>query len=88
MINGQEIRSAVEKIRDRIRTGLKEKQLELELEEDMHEVWASTGMKRLPHVSARLANPLPDTPVSPVLKLSGLPELLRTHYMNHRQSFF
>lgn len=62
--------------------------LVLELEEDMHEVWASTGMIRLPHVSARLANPLPDTPVSPVLKLSGLPELLRTHYMNHRQSFF
>lgn len=61
--------------------------LELE-EEDMHEVLASTGMIRLPHVSEKLANPLPDTPVSSVLKLSGLPELLRAHYMNHRQSFF
>lgn len=62
--------------------------LVLDLEDDLHDVWASTGMIRLPYVSERLANPLPDTPVSPVLKLSGLPELLRTHYMNHRQSFF
>ncbi len=62
--------------------------LVLNMEDEAYEVWASTGMITLPYVSPRIANPLPETPVSPVLKLSGLPELLRTHYMNHRQSFF
>ena len=62
--------------------------LVMNLENDAYEVWSSTGLITLPYVSQRIANPLPETPVSPVLKLSGLPELLRTHYMNHRQSFF
>lgn len=62
--------------------------LVLNMEDEGYEVWASTDMITLPYVSPRIANPLPETPVSPVLKLSGLPELLRTHYMNHRQSFF
>ena len=62
--------------------------LVLNMEDEAYEIWSSTGMITLPYVSSRIANPLPETPVSPVLKLSGLPELLRTHYMNHRQSFF
>ena len=62
--------------------------LVINLENDGYEVWSSTGLITLPYVSQRIANPLPEAPISPVLKLSGLPELLRTHYMNHRQSFF
>ena len=62
--------------------------LVMSLEDDSHESLSSTGLIALPYVSGRLANPLPEAPVSPVLRLSGLPELLRTHYMNHRQSFF
>ena len=28
-----------------------------------------------------------EKPMSPILKLSGMQELLKTHYQNHRQSF-
>lgn len=62
--------------------------LVLDLEDGTQEMLASTGMVSLPLVPERIANPLPETPVSPVLRLSSLPDLLRTHYTNHRQSFF
>lgn len=62
--------------------------LVLDLEDGAQEMLASTGMVSLPLVPERIANPLPETPVSPVLRLSSLPDLLRTHYTNHRQSFF
>lgn len=68
--------------------GLVRVDLVVELEEENHEILSSTGAIFLPYVSEKIANPLPETPMSPVLKLSGVPELLRTHYMNHRQSFF
>lgn len=58
------------------------------MEGETCEVLANTGLVTLPYVPEKIANPLPETPISPVLKVSGLPELLRTHYMNHRQSFF
>ncbi len=62
--------------------------LVLDIGDDTHEVLAGTGMVSLPLVPERISNPLPETPVSPVLRLSSLPDLLRTHYTNHRQSFF
>ncbi len=62
--------------------------LVLDFDDGTQEALASTGMVSLPLVPERIANPLPETPVSPVLRLSSLPDLLRTHYTNHRQSFF
>lgn len=51
------------------------------------ELLASSKKINLPHMPAELMLPLPDLRISPILELSGLRELLRTHYLNHRQSF-
>ncbi|AEE17014.1 DUF4912 domain-containing protein [Treponema brennaborense] len=50
-------------------------------------VCASSRKIELPHVSEKVSAPVPEVRISPILELSGLPELLRTHYLNHRQSF-
>ena len=56
-------------------------------EDGTTDVLASSEKKILPRMPERLLKPLPEMRLSPVLKLSGINELLQTHYMNHRQSF-
>lgn len=41
----------------------------------------------IPKISQELTNPANMQKTEPILELSGLSELCRTHYMNHRQSF-
>ena len=41
----------------------------------------------IPHGQPEISSTSLENKFSPILELSGLPELLRTHYNNHRQSF-
>lgn len=50
-------------------------------------ILASSRKLNIPIMDKRLAEPFVDTRFSPILKLSGLQNLLKTHYANHRQSF-
>jgi uncharacterized protein len=53
------------------------------------ETFAASRMLELPHGCELLTKALPgrDIKIDPVLELSGMSELLRSHYTNHRQSF-
>lgn len=48
---------------------------------------AFTGKKLLPQGCPDLSSAALGKPVSPIMELSGYPELLKTQYINHRQSF-
>jgi len=48
---------------------------------------AYTKKMPIPYGHPEISSTSLETKFSPILELSGLPELLRTHYNNHRQSF-
>lgn len=48
---------------------------------------AYSGKKLIPQGCPDVSSASLEKPVSKVLELSGLPDLMRTHYLNHRQSF-
>ncbi len=50
-------------------------------------VLAFTKKMPIPHGHPEISSTSLENKFSPILELSGLPELLRTHYNNHRQSF-
>lgn len=50
-------------------------------------VLAYTKKMPIPHGQPEISSTSLENKFSPILELSGLPELLRTHYNNHRQSF-
>ncbi len=50
-------------------------------------VLAYTKKMPIPHGHPEISSTSLENKFSPILELSGLPELLRTHYNNHRQSF-
>lgn len=58
-----------------------------EFSDSSYRVLASSKKINIPVMDKRLAEPFVDTRVSPILKLSGLQDLLKSHYANHRQSF-
>ena len=58
-----------------------------ELKNGKHELLASSEYILLPHVSEKMVQPLSTEKISPILEQSGLPDLLKTHYLHHRQSF-
>lgn len=58
-----------------------------EFKNDSQKILACSRRIQVPFMARELANPLHEISFSPVMELSGLPALLRTHFMNHRQSF-